>query len=133
MTDLPKMTEAQAYLYLDFVGWRLLGWNTVDRMKHHPNSNACKAVDKRFRDTIGAQPSVDAFVGAAMTGGPVHLLWPEHLQDEVECQINTKVPRAASEPTSEEFAIGMSDGGRDWVLPEFLINHGSEPAEGTAA
>lgn len=124
MIKLPKMTQAEAYLYLDFVGWRLFGWNTVDRMKHHPNSNACKAIDKRFRDTIGAQPSVDAFVGAAMEGEPVHLLWPKHLQAEVNQQINAKVPRAASEPTSEEFAAGMNDGGRDWVLPEFLKDHG---------
>jgi hypothetical protein len=127
MTDLPKMTAAEAYLYLDFVGWRLFGWNVVDRMKHHPNSKACKAIDKRFRETIGAQPKVDAFVEAAVAGEPVHKLWPAEFHGEVEHAINMKVPRADNEPTSEEFIRGMHEHGRtDWVLPDFLKNHGRE-------
>lgn len=53
MIKLRKMTQAEAYLYLDFVGWRLFGWNTVDRMKHHPNSNACKAIDEALNKCSG--------------------------------------------------------------------------------
>ncbi|UIK05027.1 hypothetical protein [Neorhizobium galegae] len=125
MIDLPKMTEAQAYLYLDFVAFRLMGWEVVERMKHHPRSNAAKRSLESFRNLIGEQPPLDAFVAAAMAGDPVHLLWPEHLRAEVERQINTKVPRAINEPTSEEFIRSMHEGGRtDWVLPDFLTNHG---------
>ncbi|MGY5793683.1 hypothetical protein ACXHXM_26075 len=127
IADLPKMTEAEAYLYLDFVGFRIFGWTVVDRKQHHPNSNAAKAVDKRFRDVIGSQPTVDAFVDAGMRGEPVHLLWPAEMQEEVKRAIETKVPRTINEPTSAEFAEGMREGGRtDWLLPDFLKNHGRD-------
>lgn len=127
ISALPKMTEAEAYQYLDFVGFRIFGWTVVDRKKHHPNSNTAKAIDKRFRDVIGNQPTVDAFVDAAMRGEPVHLLWPEEMREEVKRAIETKVPRAMNEPTSEEFAQSMSEGGRsDWTLPDFLKSHGRD-------
>lgn len=122
---LPKMTEAQAYLYLDFVAFRLMGWEVVERMKHHPNSKAAERSFEKFRDVILAQPTPEVFVAAAMAGKPVHLLWPETMQDEVERQINTKVPRSINEPTHPEFIAGMHAHGRtDWVLPDFLVDHG---------
>lgn len=127
MTALPKMTQAQAYQYLDFVGFRLFGWSIADGQKHHANSKARKAVDARFCEVIRRQPKLDEFVAAAMAGEPVHLLWPEDLQEEVERQINTKVPRSINEPTSDEFIRGMHEHGRaDWVLPDYLANHGRE-------
>ncbi|PCK77875.1 hypothetical protein [Rhizobium sophoriradicis] len=121
MTQLRKLTEQEAYFYLDFVSFRIFGWNIVDRIKHHPNSNACKAVDKRFRDLIGNQPSVNEFINAAMNGEPVHLLWPPEMQDEVKRAITSVVPRAVNEPTSDEFIQGMHEDGRtDWVIPDFI-------------
>ncbi|WVT72613.1 hypothetical protein QM996_13980 [Sinorhizobium chiapasense] len=123
----PKMTEAQAYLYLDFVGFRLMGWEVVERMKHHPNSNAAKRSFETFRNIILAQPKPDVFVAAAMAGEPVHLLWPEDMQAQIERQINTKVPRSNNEPTHPEFIADMRSHGRtDWVLPDFLANHGRD-------
>lgn len=131
---LPKMTEAEAYLYLDFVAFRLMGWETVERIKHHPNSNAAKASFKRFRELILHQPKLDVFVAAAMAGTPVHSRWPDNMQAEVERQINTKVPRIINEPTSSDFIADMHEHGRtDWVLPDFLRNHGREPNEGASA
>lgn len=127
MTDLPKMTEEQAYQFLDFVSWRISGWEVVDRKKHHPRSKAANAVMARFRNIIMHQPTVDDFLAAAMEGSPVHLLWPEDLRDEVERQINTKVPRAINEPTSEEFMQSMHEHGRaGWMLPDFLRDHGRD-------
>lgn len=128
MTALPKMTIAQSYLYLDFVGFRLFGWEIVDRIKHHPNSKAAKAVTERFCNLVKEQPRFDDFVKAAVAGVPVHTLWPDDMQDEVERKINTKVPRAISEPTSPQFVAEMHAHGRtDWVLPDFLANHGADP------
>ncbi|MBX4911255.1 MULTISPECIES: hypothetical protein [Rhizobium] len=121
MTEVRKLTEKEAYFFLDFVGFRIFGWNLVDRKKHHPNSNAAKAVDKRFRDIIGSQPSVDDFVEAAMNGKPVHLLWPVEMQDEVKRAIQSEVPLTINEPTSDEFIRSMREGGRtDWVIPDFI-------------
>ncbi len=127
MTKLPPMTQQQAYLYLDFVMARLQGWEVVDRTKHHHRSNAAKRISERFCDIVAAMPKPDAFFEAAMAGEPVHLLWPEELRDEAEREINTKVPRAINEPTSPEFIKSMHDHGRtDWVLPDFLANHGRD-------
>lgn len=127
MTDLPKMTKAEAYLYLDFCSFRFMGWETAERPKRHPNSNAAKKSFENFRNIIGSQPKLEVFIAAAMAGEPVHKLWPAEMQDEIERQINTKVPRTINEPTSAEFARGMHEGGRtDWVLPEFLKNHGRD-------
>jgi hypothetical protein len=135
MTQLPKMTEAEAYLYLDFCAFRCMGWEVVERTKHHHASKAARAAGELWREIIATDPEIDVFIAAAMAGDPVHLLWPEHLQVEVERQFNTKVPRACNEPTSEEFIRSMHEGGRtDWVLPDFLKNHGREPLiEGGAA
>jgi hypothetical protein len=121
------MTKAQAFLYLDFVGFRLFGWNTVERMKHHHSSHARKAVDAFWRRSISDGPRPEQFVAAAMAGEPVHLLWPEEMQAEVERQMDTKVPRAINEPTNADFIKSMHEGGRtDWVLPDFLANHGRD-------
>jgi hypothetical protein len=125
MTGLPKMTQSQAYLYLDFVAFRLMGWEVVERTKHHPRSKAAQASLARFRDLIRHQPKVDAFFAAAMEGTPVHTLWPTDMQAEVEHQINSKVPLTMNEPTSDEFVRDMHAHGRtDWVLPDFLANNG---------
>ncbi|NTG09244.1 hypothetical protein [Rhizobium rhizogenes] len=128
MTDLPKMTKAEAYLYYDFVMWRLLGWEVVERTRHHPNSKPAKEVSERFFELKLAQPEFDHLIAAAMAGTPVHTLWPERLQVEVERQIHTKVPRACNEPTSAEFAERMrEDDSSEWEWPSFLKDHGREP------
>lgn len=127
MSNLPNMTSDEAYLYLCICEFRFMGWEVAERTKHHPNSSAAKRSFETFRDIIVNQPKPDFFVAAAMAGEPVHLLWPDELHAEVERQINTKVPRAINEPTSEEFAKSMSQGGRtDWELPNFLKNHGKD-------
>jgi hypothetical protein len=129
MNTIPELTLDESHAYLDFVGWRLLGWSVVDRMGHHGNSKAAKLADERFREIIGAQPKYGDFVAAAMAGTPVWMRWPAGMQDEVERRINTKVPRAVNEPTSPEFAASMRESQHGhWELPDFLKDHGRELA-----
>jgi hypothetical protein len=125
---MPKMTEAQAYLYYELVGYRLFGWNIVRRGRHHSRSKAARAVDIFWRRSLDEGPEMDRFVILAKQGAPVHTLWPEDMQEEIARQINTKVPRSINEPTSAEFIASMHNSGRtDWVLPDFLASHGREP------
>ncbi len=125
--SLPKMTEAQAYLYYDFCSFRLFGWNIVERKKHHHRSKATRARDEWWMRAISDGPEPWEFVIFAEEGRSVVDLWPEDMRVEVERQINTKVPRGSSEPTDPEFIKGMHECGRtDWVLPDFFANHGRE-------
>lgn len=128
MTNLPKMTNAEAYIFYRFCNSRFAGWEVVERIKHHHRSNARQAANELFLEISISKPKFGDFVAAAMAGEPVHLLLPEHLQVEVERRLNTKVPRDFNEPTSSEFTEGMPEDGRtDYLLPDFLANHGREP------
>ena len=80
MINVRKMSEHEAYQYLDFVAFRLMGWEVVERAKHHPNSKAAKASLERFRQLIGAQHKMDDFLAATIAGQPVCALWLDDMQ-----------------------------------------------------